>query len=222
MAVKGTQVQEPDHGALGLSGLPKPRAATIVAFCVAGVLAAPPARAGEVTLEVGLRAGYVFGRGWTAGPGVSLVRGGPPTPFFERHVIPLLFGLTASSDVVVGHDGDVGFRVHVGPEVGAIKSCPALALTLTGGVVWSFQLHAPVRIGVDGGASLLGSKPYEYPASPSSNLLFVGGAYRYSAFQDGARGHEMDLDARWWSLPFTSPSWAGVCGALGGLEPRLV
>ena len=125
MAVKGTQVLEADHGGFGVSGLPKPRAATIVSFFVAGVLATPPARAGEVTLEVGLRAGYVFGGGWTAGPGVSLVRGGPPTPFFERHVIPL-----------------------------------------------------------------------------------------------GERGHEVDLDARWWSLPFTSPSWAGVCGALGGLEPR--
>jgi hypothetical protein len=199
-----------------------PRAATIVSLCIAAVLAAPSAHAGDVVLEVGLRAGWVFGRGLTVGPAVSLVRGGPPTQFFERHVIPLLFGVTASSDVVMGRGGDLGFRLHVGPEVGAIKSCPAFALTLTGGLAVAVRPHSPVRFGVDGGASLLGSEPYDYPDMPSSNLLFVGGAYRYSALLDGERGHEVGLDSRWWSLPFTTANWAGVCGAVGGLQPRLL
>lgn len=194
-------------------------AVVVVAALAAGVLApATSVRASELVLELGVRAGYVFGRGWTVGPTMSLLRGGVPADFFRQKEIALLAGLAASGDLMISSTGDLSYRLHVGPELGGFHPCPALAPSLSGGAIWIFHRGVPARVGFEGGFSLLGAatNPFGDYGHVTAHPLFVGPGYRYAGLLDGERSHDLALDVRMWSFPFADVGAAEVrlCGSL--------
>jgi hypothetical protein len=196
-------------------------AIAVAAALAAGVLApAAPVRASDLVLELGVRVGYVLGRGWTVGPTVGLLRGGVPADFFRQNQLALLAGLAASGDLVIGSAGDLSYRLHVGPEVGVFHPCPALAPSLSGGAIWIFHRGVPARVGLEGGFSLLGAamNPFGNFGQVTAHPLLVGPGYRYAGLLDGERSHDLGLDVRLWSFPFASDG-AGEVRLCGSLHP---
>jgi hypothetical protein len=198
------------------------RATALVAALVAGILVAPPARASVIVLEVGVRAGYIFGRGWTVGPLVSALRGGFPSDSFERNQVVLLGGLSASGDVVVSSSGDLSYRLHAGAELGLFHPCPSLLPKLGVGGLLILHGGTPVRGGVEGAFSFLGAaaNPFSSTTDVSSHPLFVGVGYRYAHALEGEGGHELGLETLMWSVPFETGARLAVCGSFAPDRPR--
>jgi hypothetical protein len=197
-------------------------ATAAVAALVACVLVATPARASVFVLELGVRAGYIFGRGWTVGPLVSALRGGVPSDSFQRNQVALLGGFSASGDLVVSPAGDLSYRLHVGAELGLLHPCPSLAPTAGGGALWVLHRGVPPRLGFEGAFSFLGAatNPLSSMADVSNHPLFVGVGYRYAHLLDGEVGHELGVETRVMSLPFETGPQLAVCGSFAPNQPR--
>ncbi|HVU52042.1 MAG TPA: hypothetical protein VHL80_15195 [Polyangia bacterium] len=196
--------------------------ALVVISLVVGVFGAPRARATVVVMELGVRAGYIFGRGWTVGPMVSALRGGVPSDSFERNELVLLGGLSASGDVVVSSSGQLSYRLHAGADVGLFHPCPSLAPRLTGGMMVDFHRGVSPRVGFEGGGSFLGgaTNPLSSDRDVTSHPLLVGVGYRYARSLDGEHGHELGFETRMWFFPFETGAALGLCGSFAPDRPR--
>jgi hypothetical protein len=160
-------------------------------------LVAGQARAADTILQLGLRAGYVFGLGWTVGPALGISAGGQPFELLGPN-IALLGGLSLAGDVVFVDGAAPIYRVHVDPEVGAVKACPPLAGFLSGGIGWVFSEGAPARFVFEGGASFLGGI---YSSQLGTTSLFAGVAFGYAEALEGGGNPQLGGDVRLLSFP---------------------
>lgn len=181
-----------------------------------------PVRASETILQVGLRAGYVFGRGWTVGPVLSVTGTNEPSSWFWINDLVIFGGLAASADVVVSSDASpsdasIEWRLHVGPELGMFHKCRAFGGTLDLGVFWSLRRATPVRVGLEAGGALIGALVVK---SPGEDPLFGGLAYRYGELLRGEGDQELALDVRRWIKP--SVGTVALCSVFGGEPSRFI
>jgi hypothetical protein len=171
------------------------------------------ARASALVLELGLRAGYVFGRGWTLGTVASFARAGFPSNWFLHNDTVALGGLAASVDVVLPAAAAldrVEWRFHAGPELSALHACRAAGGVVYVGALWSLRQGEPIRLGIEGGGTVIGAL---YVPRSGGGPLFGGLAYRYGQLIGVEGAHEVALDFRGWTLPFETGlgNWAPFC-----------
>jgi hypothetical protein len=193
------------------------RAAALALACLL-LLPFASARAAETILQLGARAGYVFGLGWTVGPALGLSVGGEPYQFLTARHIAFVGGLSVAGDVVLG-EGEPIFRVHVDPEVGAVRACPPLAGNLSGGIGWVFRREASARFVFEGGASFLGAV---YSTQLGTTSLFTGASVGYAEALGGGGNAQVGADIRMLSLPnnHSLGAFLNLCPALGKDQPK--
>jgi hypothetical protein len=185
--------------------------------CASLVLAAAPAGAASFAFEVGLRAGYVFGRGWTFGPDVGFLAA-ESDPAGSNH---FLGGIDLAGDVLVSSAGDASFRLRLGPQVMALHACPAIGPKLAGGATAIFHRGAAPRLGFEGGVSLFAMVTQRTTFNQVfSDQWFLAAGYRYTELLDGDRTHELELGGTIWAAPGPNQRIAtfGLCNAFGHLD----
>ena len=199
----------------------RPRAALgSAAWLLAGLLlVAAPARAAEAGVEIALRAGYVWGHGWTVGPALGVIAArSQPVP--SREGFLLVGGVGLATDVLVPRAGagNVGFRVHVGPQVMAMYACPTVGPKLTVGATWLFRSGARPQVGFEGGVSFLAM----YTQRTTFNAIvsdpwFVSLGYRFMEYLEGERTHELELaNTIWaWLAPDARINGGSFCNTFG-------
>jgi hypothetical protein len=169
----------------------------------------------QLELQLGVRAGYVFGRGWTVGPGISfgtkLTTG---NPFSQNWPTILVGGVAASGDVSFEGSGNPSFRVYAGPELALFHTCPAIVAPISGGLVLAVGRDQPARLGGQGSLAVLVAALHPNPTylapAPSPTFL-AGAAYRVASIAGAGPRHELDADIRILFLP-GDHGGLGYCG----------
>jgi hypothetical protein len=186
-----------------------------VVGCAVLVATTGLARGASVVEYVGVRAGYVMGRGWTLGPevgiGDALATG---YPFTSKYSTALVLGAMAAADVSFGDSGRPVFRAHIGPELGVYHSCPVIVVPVAGGLSLSFESGYPVAVGWHGTLSVLFAALHlepTYQKPPPSPTFLLGPAYRATGFPEAYTQNELALEARWVFLK-GDPNGLGYCG----------
>lgn len=190
-----------------------------LALAVWAFVAAPARAADRLELQVGVRAGYVFGRGLTLGPLLSFGARLSGDVNQTSRPLTVLGAVVIAADVSLVPGGPWPWRLHAGAEVKPIWLCPVLALPVAAGAVWSREPAGAVQPGWELSvaplvAALQPRPEYAHPAREPQ--LLAGAYYRYARVglsAPAAIQHEVGADARLAYLPFDGRSLEiGYCG----------